>query len=50
MVECHPALATSRYKHEAWTFRLVFNGKPEALKAYWRGIWDGLFNKAIKAE
>lgn len=33
-----------------WTLRLVFNGKPEALKAYWRGIWDGLFNKAIKAE
>lgn len=25
-----------------WTFRLLFRGKPEALRAYWQGIRDGL--------
>ncbi len=25
-----------------WTFRLLFRGKPEALKAYWRGLREGL--------
>lgn len=25
-----------------WTLRLLFRGKPEALKAYWRGLREGL--------
>jgi hypothetical protein len=33
-----------------WTLRLAFKGKPEALKAYWQGIWDGLCNKNNKLD
>jgi len=33
-----------------WTLRLAFKSKPEALKAYWQGIRDGLFNKPTKSK
>lgn len=31
-----------------WTHRLLLKGKPNALKAYWKGIQDGLCNKGTK--